>query len=200
MLCIKGFRLRLFLFREVYIWLLEYLMKKNFRCLLTSRRSIIKKELEIYKQREAFVEKLTKLENAEIKPYKPNLKSIDIIREIEFAPFISPERQKLSLKPMQKPELPDDLIGKASEKINISEVIKSNAVLKEQISFNNELFSKADNFRCYKKKQYILPEFSKPVIPDATFTKLENVLSNPVQIKKPAELKLQSFIAPVKIM
>ena len=83
------------------------------------------KELKIYKQREAFVEKLTKLENAEIKPYKPNLKSIDIIREIEFAPFISPERQKLSLKPMQKPELPDDLIGKASEKINISEVIKS---------------------------------------------------------------------------
>lgn len=32
------------------------------------------KELKIYKQREAFVEKLTKLENAEIKPYKPNLK------------------------------------------------------------------------------------------------------------------------------
>ena len=156
------------------------------------------KELKIYKQREAFVEKLTKLENAEIKPYKPNLKSIDIIREIEFAPFISPERQKLSLKPMQKPELPDDLIGKASEKINISEVIKSNAVLKEQIGFNHKLFSKANNFKCYEQKQYILPEFSKPVIPDATFTKLENVHSNPVQIKKPAELKLQSFIAPVK--
>lgn len=156
------------------------------------------KELEIYKQREAFVEKLTKLENAEIKPYKPDLKSIDIIREIEFAPFTSPERQKISLKPMQKPELPDDLIGKASEKINISEVIKSNSVLKEQINFNHELFSKADDFRSYEQKQYILPEFSKPVIPDATFTKLENVLSNPVQIKKPAELKLQNFIAPEK--
>lgn len=156
------------------------------------------KELKIYKQREDFVEKLTKLENAEIKPYKPNLKSIDIIREIEFAPFISPERKRLNMKPMQKPELPDDLIGKASEKINISEVIKSNAVLKEQIGFNHKLFSKANNFKCYEQKQYILPEFSKPVIPDATFTKLENVLSNPVQIKKPAELKLQSFIAPVK--
>lgn len=156
------------------------------------------KELKIYKQREAFVEKLTKLENAEIKPYKPNLKSIDIIREIEFAPFISPERQKLSLKPMQKPELPDDLIGKASEKINVSAVIKSNSLLKEQISFNQELFSKADNFKCYEQKQYILPEFSKPIIPDATFTRLENVLSTPIQIKKPAELKLQSFIVPVK--
>ena len=156
------------------------------------------KELKIYKQREAFVEKLTKLENAEIKPYKPNLKSIDIIREIEFAPFISPERKRLNMKPMQKPELPDDLIGKASEKINISEGIKSNAVLKEQIGFNHKLFSKVNNFKCYEQKQYILPEFSKPVIPDATFTKLENVLSNPVQIKKPAELKLQSFIAPVK--
>lgn len=156
------------------------------------------KELDIYKQREAFVEKLTKLENAEIKPYKPNLKSIDIIREIEFAPFISPEQKRLNMKPMQKPELPDDLIGKASEKINISEVIKSNAVLKEQIGFNHKLFSKANNFKCYEQKQYILPEFSKPVIPDAAFTKLENVLSNPVQIKKPAELKLQSFIAPVK--
>ena len=75
------------------------------------------KELKIYKQREDFVEKLTKLENAEIKPYKPNLKSIDIIREIEFAPFISPERKRLNMKPMQKLELPDDLIGKASEKI-----------------------------------------------------------------------------------
>lgn len=156
------------------------------------------KELEIYKQREDFVEKLTKLENAEIKPYKPNLKSIDIIREIEFAHFISPERKRLNMKPMQKPELPDDLIGKASEKINISEVIKSNAVLKEQIGFNHKLFSKANNFKCYEQKQYILPEFSKPVIPDATFTKLENVLSNPVQIKKPAELNLHEFIAPKK--
>lgn len=156
------------------------------------------KELDIYKQREAFVEKLTKLENAEIKPYKPNLKSIDIIREIEFAPFISPEQKRLNMKPMQKPELPDDLIGKASEKINISEVIKSNAVLKEQIGFNHKLFSKANNFKCYEQNQYILPEFSKPVIPDATFTKLENVLSNPVQIKKPAKLNLHEFIAPEK--
>ena len=106
------------------------------------------KELEIYKQREAFVEKLTKLENAEIKPYKPNLKSIDIIREIEFAPFISPERQKLSLKPMQKPELPDDLIGKASEKINIimncfQRLIISDAIKKSNIycpSFQSRLY------------------------------------------------------------
>ena len=156
------------------------------------------KELEIYKQREAFVEKLTKLENAEIKPYKPNLKSIDIIREIEFAPFISPERQKLSLKPMQKPELPDDLIGKASEKINISEVIKSNAVLKEQISFNHKLFSKVNNFKCYEQKQYVLHKLSKPVIPDTTFTRLENVLLKPVNIKKTAKLNLHEFIAPVK--
>lgn len=156
------------------------------------------KELEIYRQREAFVEKLTKLENAEIKPYKPDLKSIDIIREIEFSSFTSPERQKLSLKPMQKPELPNDLIGKASEKINISEVIKANSVLKEHVNFNQVLFSKADNFRCYEHKQYILPEFSKPVIPDATFARLENVLSKPVQIKKPAELNLQNFIAPEK--
>lgn len=156
------------------------------------------KELEIYKQREAFVEKLTKLENAEIKPYKPDLKSIDIIREIEFAPFTSPERKMLSLKPMRKPELPNDLIGKASEKINISEVIKANSVLKEHVNFNQVLFSKADSFRCYEHKQYILPEFSKPVIPDATFARLENVLSKPVQIKKPAELNLQNFIAPEK--
>lgn len=156
------------------------------------------KELEIYRQREAFVEKLTKLEKAEIKPYKSDLKSIDIIREIEFASFTSPERQKLSLKPMQKPELPNDLIGKASEKINISEVIKSNSVLKEHVNFNHGLVSKVDNFRCYEQKQYILPEFSKPVISDATFTRLENVLTKPVQIKKPAELNLQNFIAPEK--
>lgn len=156
------------------------------------------KELDIYKQREAFVEKLTKLENAEIKPYKPNLKSIDIIREIEFAPFISPEQKRLNMKPMQKPELPDDLIGKASEKINISEVIKSNAVLKEQIGFNHKLFSKANNFKCYEQKQYVLHKLSKPVIPDTTFTRLENVLLKPVNIKKTAKLNLHEFIAPEK--
>lgn len=156
------------------------------------------KELDIYKQREAFVEKLTKLENGEIKPYKPNLKSIDIIREIEFAPFISPERKRLNMKPMQKPELPDDLIGKASEKINISEVIKSNAVLKEQIGFNHKLFSKANNFKCYEQKQYVLHKLSKPVIPDTTFTRLENVLLKPVNIKKTAKLNLHEFIAPEK--
>ncbi len=156
------------------------------------------KELEIYKQRAAFVEKLTKLENAEIKPYKPDLKSIDIIREIEFVPFTSPERQKLSLKPMQKPELPNDLIGKTSGKINISEVIKSNSILKEQINFNHQLFSKADNFRCYEQKQYILPEFSKPVIPDLTFAKSDNVLSDSVQVKKPVLPNLKPFDAPNK--
>ena len=156
------------------------------------------KELEIYKQREVFVEKLTKLENAEIKPYKPNLKSIDIIREIEFAPFISPERKRLNMKPMQKLELPDDLIGKASEKINISEVIKSNSVLKEQIGFNHKLFSKANNFKCYEQKQYVLHKLSKPVIPDTTFTRLENVLLKPVNIKKTAKLNLHEFIAPEK--
>ena len=95
------------------------------------------KELDIYKQREAFVEKLTKLENAEIKPYKPNLKSIDIIREIEFAPFISPEQKRLNMKPMQKPELPDDLIGKASEKINISEVIQTLFLKNKLVSIIN---------------------------------------------------------------
>ncbi len=176
----------------------KILNEEELSLLTDEQAKYYQKELEICKQREAFVEKLTKLENAEIKPYKPDLKSIDIIRKIEFAPFTSPERQQLSLKPMQKPELPDDLIGKASEKINISEVIKSNSVLKEQIGFNHELFSKANNFKCYEQKQYILPEFSKPVIPDATFTRLENVLSTPIQIKKPAELNLQNFIAPEK--
>lgn len=176
----------------------KILNDKEISLLTADQLEHYEKEHEIYKQREAFVEKLTKLENAEIKPYKPDLKSIDIIREIEFAPFTSPERQMLSLKPMQKPELPNDLIGKASEKINISKVIKSNFVLKEHVNFNQVLFSKADNFKCYKQKQYILPEFSKPIIPGATFTRLENVLSQPIQIKKHAELNLQNFIAPIK--
>lgn len=157
------------------------------------------KDLEIYRQREAFVEKLTKLENAEIKPYKPDLKPISIIRDIKFQSFTQPERQDFNFNPAQKPKLSHDLIGKASEKINISEVIKANSVLKEHVNFNQVLFSKADNFRCYEHKQYILPKFSKPVIPNATFTKLENVLSKPVQIKNPAELNLQNFIAPKKL-
>ena len=88
--------------------------------------------------------------------------------------------------------------GKTNEKINISEVIKSNAVLKEQIGFNHKLFSKANNFKCYEQKQYVLHKLSKPVIPDTTFTRLENVLLKPVNIKKTAKLNLHEFIAPEK--
>lgn len=176
----------------------KVLSDEEMSLLTTDQLEHYEKALEIYKQREAFVEKLTKLENAEIKPYKPNLKSIDIIKKIEFTSFTSPERQKLSLKPMQKPELSNDLISKSSKKVNISEVLKSNSVLKEDVNFNQGLFSKVDNFRCYEQKQYTVSSFSKPVIPDVKFNKLENVLSESVQIKKPAELNLQNFIAPEK--
>lgn len=160
------------------------------------------KELEIYKQREAFVEKLTKLENAEIKPYKPDLKPIDVIGGIELSPFTRPERQKLNLKPAQKPELSHKLTGKANGESNISKVVTLSPVLKERVNFDKRLFSKADHFRSYEqeqyKEQYTLPAFSRPVIPDAAFAKLENVLSEPVQAIGPVEWNVKPFNAPDK--
>lgn len=156
------------------------------------------KELDIYKQREAFVEKLTKLENAEIKPYKPDLKPIDVIGRIEFAPFTRPERQKLNLKPAQKPKLPHKLLDKANGEINISGVIQLIPVRKERVNFDQGLFSKACHFRSYKHKLHTVPAFSRPVIPDVTFAKLENVFSAPVQAKRSVEWNVKPFNAPDK--
>lgn len=163
--------------------------------LTDEQRQCYERELKIYVQRAAFVEKLTKLEETEFEPYKPDLTSISIPKEIRLTSFTVPEKKEFDLKPLQGTELPLDLIGKAKEKINVSELIKSNSVITEYISIDKDLFSKAAHFKPYEKKQYIVSKFSKPVLPDMAFTKLGNVLLKNVQITMPVKLNQQHFAA-----
>lgn len=156
------------------------------------------KEFEIYKQRQAFIEKITAFEKAEVKPYKPELKSIGIIGEIKLSPYKRSERQKLRLEHTQKAELPDNLIGKVNKKINIKETVKSGSAQKKRIEFNRRLFSKAENFKRYERKQYTIPAFSKPVIPGAAFVKSEYALSESVKVKKSVLPGVAAFNAPNK--
>lgn len=177
------------------------ILSEEERSLLTADQlAHYEKELDIYKQRAAFVEKMTELEKAEIKPYKPALKPVGVIKKLEISSFTKPERKQLDFKSTAKPRISQNLLGKAVRKIDASEFVKSDISFKETIrrNFNNNfaLTFEKNKFKIYEQKQYTLPTFSKPVMPDISFTKLENVLSESVQVKKPAAFNLKPFTAP----
>lgn len=176
----------------------QILNEEEVSLLTAGQREHYEKKLQAYQQRERLVEKITELENAEIKPYQSNLKPIDIIGEIEIAPFTRPERKGLNLKLVQKPELKHGLVGKVNKKVSVSEVMQSNFVRKERVSLDQRLLFKAGHFRNHEQKRCVLPVLSKPAIPNVTFNKFGNVPADPVRTKKPAVRKVKPFLAPDK--
>lgn len=142
----------------------QILSEEEVSLLTAGQREHYEKKLQAYQQRERLVEKITELENAEIKPYQSNLKPIDIIGEIEIAPFTRPERKGLNLKFVQKPELKHGLVGKVNKKVSVSEVMQSNFVRKERVSLDQRLLFKAGHFRNHEQKRCVLPVLSKPAV------------------------------------
>lgn len=142
----------------------QILNEEEVSLLTAGQREHYEKKLQAYQQRERLVEKITELENAEIKPYQSNLKPIDIIGEIEIAPFTRPERKGLNLKLVQKPELKHGLVGKVNKKVSVSEVMQSNFVRKERVSLDQRLLFKAGHFRNHEQKRCVLPVLSKPAV------------------------------------
>lgn len=69
------------------------------------QREQYEKELNLYQQRVAFVERLEELENVRLEPYKPKLESISVTNEIEVAPFKKEEYTASLCEPVQKPDL-----------------------------------------------------------------------------------------------
>jgi len=70
-----------------------------------NQREHYENELDMYQQRAAFVEQLELLENADIQPYEPQLRSITVMGEIEKRTFTTPEYIVSACAPASKPEL-----------------------------------------------------------------------------------------------
>lgn len=83
----------------------KILDKEEISLLSDNQRLQYEKELDLYQQRAAFVERLEMLENTTIAPYEPKLKSITVINEIEVEPFKKTEYILSTCEPIAKPEL-----------------------------------------------------------------------------------------------
>lgn len=72
--------------------------------LTKSQKEQYERELDIYIERVAFVEKLRKLEEAEIAPYEPKLQGIAVIEEVPQKEFRKFEYAAKSCTPVKRPE------------------------------------------------------------------------------------------------
>lgn len=160
--------------------------------LLTDKqRENYENELEVHCQRAAFVEKLTEIEKAEIKEYKPSLHSVFVIKERPSAFFTKPEPTNFNFKRLVKPELPLKLYGKSDIKIDLSEIINKADVTKGGSKLNNisSLTTKTSGFIKYEPRRYNVTKFSKPTVPNRNFIQVYTVLQEHVKFKTPLNIK-----------
>lgn len=73
--------------------------------LTEEQRAQYEKELNLYRKREAFVERLEQLETVQLEPYEPKLKPVTVLEEMEVKPFAKAEYTVSLCPSVQKPEL-----------------------------------------------------------------------------------------------
>lgn len=69
------------------------------------QREQYEKELSLYQQRVAFVERLEELEKVRLEPYEPKLEAVYVTNEAEVKPFKKAEYKVSLCEPVPKPEL-----------------------------------------------------------------------------------------------
>lgn len=166
--------------------------------LTDEQRKSYESELEMKKKREAFVERLTELENAEIKPYTPSLKTVNVIKNYEPVLFKVPERQYPQLSHEKKLELNNNMRNNIIGNFETFEKIKVDLSSREQINFNYDLFLKTCNFKGYEQQNCFLTKGTKPIVPSLNFEKSGAIALKPLQINKVPKTNIQRFIAPEK--
>lgn len=137
----------------------KILDKEEISLLTDKQRIEYEKEFDLYQQRLAFVEHLEMIENANIEPYKPKLKSISVINEIEMKPFEKKDYAMLMCNPTIKVDL------------NIKSYKKA-----EQIAPTLPLVSKCAGVQTkhIKKIERIQPDLPKIIEPEVKVTSFKH--------------------------
>ena len=178
----------------------KILKPEEIELLTAEQREHYERELEDYKQRVAFVEKLTELEKAEIRFHKPKLRPVNISGEIRLRSYVNPRRCRLSITCIQKQILPDCLSGRTNSSAFLPESVRPSILLEQKFSKNLErvfrLPSKVDGFGGYRQKQYALSTLHKPFIPDITFTKPKDIIPKPLQLINYTPCNVKNFESP----
>lgn len=178
----------------------KILKPEEIELLTAEQREHYERELEDYKQRVAFVEKLTELEKAEIRFHKPKLRPVNISGEVRLRSYVNPRRCRLSITCIQKQILPDCLSGRTNSSAFLSESVRPSILLEQKFGKNLErvfrLPSQVDGFGGYRQKQYALSTLHKPFIPDITFTKPKDIIPKPLQLINYTPCNVKNFESP----
>lgn len=120
------------------------LSEKDLELLTESQREAYEEELAVYQERVKFVEQLERMENAQIEPYEPTLKSIPAIRKApekriakteRKAPVVCTVKKPVvnvalpEVKPIENPVLPKAVIPAAVRVAQVQKVVPAVAGL-----------------------------------------------------------------------
>lgn len=119
------------------------------------------KELELYQQRCAFVERLDVLENATIEPYEPKLEPITAINDIEVRPFEEIEYTISISEPIQKPDVKINTFEKIEIKSPVLPMRLAPATVQNR------------SIRKPERRQPVLPVIGNPYVEEKHFNNLQ---------------------------
>ena len=159
------------------------------------------KELRRYKERLAFVEKIEKIENAEIKKYSPSMRTVGTVDAPEMAPFRNEGIGRIELR--KAPKASFDAERFAVESISSTDItgfINASSPIKERISLGKELSGglseKIGGLNEFGGRKYSVRKAGKPVVVSKSFDSSSADI-NVSLVKKPiAQFAPKSFEMP----
>ncbi len=162
-----------------------------------------KNELSLYQQRVDFVDRIEALEKAEIEPYVPKLKEIDVIVIKEVIPFSNSKFNMIPFNSAVKPSLRSDLFNKEkAEGVNLSAFSKTSTGVREVIRHGYKniavLSSKINYINKSEERILNVPKLQSPILVEKKFYEISNVLPNVINKAKPNYADIKSFVMPQK--
>ena len=151
------------------------ILDEDEKLLLNERQlEVYEQELQRYKERLAFVEKVEKIERADIKKFVPNLRPIGAIKQPELSPFANEGIGRVELKKTPIEGFDAERYGIADfSPSDISGLVKKCSPIKERISLSRELggalSDKIGVLSGFGGRKYSVTKAKMPVAPDRSF-------------------------------
>lgn len=141
--------------------------------LTEEQRAQYEKELNLYRKREAFVERLEQLETVQLEPYEPKLKPVTVLEEMEVRPFAKAEYTVSLCPPVQKPELQIISFEKAGQVTPVLPDVSGRTVLPDR------------HVKRMEKRRPVMPTVGEVKIPVAPFRETEKPRADVPDIAAP---------------
>lgn len=151
------------------------ILDEDEKLLLNERQlEVYEQELKRYKERLAFVEKVEKIERADIKKFVPNLRPIGAVKQPELSPFAHEGIGRVELKKAQIEGFDAERYGIAEfSPSDISNLVKKSSPIKERISMSRELggalSGKIGALSGFGGRKYSVTKAKLPAAPNRSF-------------------------------